>query len=132
MLAITESEHKILLTALAKLGFGGEQPDPNHLRKLLVFPDQTNRRIVGVRAQYVEDKEYWMTLGKQIGIFAKAVEWISRLLFGFGLAVVGRKYRRSVAFGLSSAMALQSGLQVVQYINGHFGGAVDQLLQGVT
>lgn len=129
---MTQSEKKLLEAAFKKLGYEDQQPNASHLRKLLVFPNQANRRIVGIRAQYVEDKEYYMNLGRQIGIFAKAVEWICRLLFGFGLAIVGRKYRRSVAFGLSSAMALQSGLQVVQYINGHFGGAVDQLLQGVT
>jgi hypothetical protein len=48
-----------------------------------------------------------------------------------GLAIVGNKYRRSVAFAVGTAVNIQAGFNLIPYINGHFGGAIDQMLSGV-
>lgn len=48
-----------------------------------------------------------------------------------GLAIVGNKYRRSVAFVVGTALNIQAGFSLIPYINGHFGGAIDQILSGV-
>jgi hypothetical protein len=48
-----------------------------------------------------------------------------------GFAVVGNKYRRSVAYAVGTAVNIQAGFNLIPYINGHFGGAIDQLLSGV-
>lgn len=129
---ISKEEERTLQVAFEKLDISNNLPHETKIRKLLVLVGQKTKRTVGIRAQYVEDKGYWTSLGRTVGFAAKATEWFCRIVFGMGLAVVSRKYRRTVVFGISSAMALQSGLQIVPFINGHFGGAVDQFLAGVT
>jgi hypothetical protein len=106
----TEDESRILESALQKLDIHPNLPEQDKARKLLVLLGQKAKRVVGVRAQYVEDKGYWTSLGRSVGFAAKATEWFCRIVFGMGLGVVARKYRRTVVFGLSSALALQSGL----------------------
>ena len=65
-------------------------------------------------------------MGQQFGRISKGVEWVCRLFFGlFGLSVVGSKYRRSMAFGISCALNIQAGFSLIPYVNGHYGGAID-------
>jgi hypothetical protein len=72
---------------------------------LLVLPNQSTGTNIGIRSQWAEDRDFFKKVGIYTGNVARAIEWTIRIVFGFmGLAVVGNKYRRSVAFTIGTAV----------------------------
>ena len=77
------------------------------MRQLLTLPTQSTGTTMGIRAQWVSERDTFKDIGKYVGRVAKAFEWIVRLVFGFcGFAVVGAKWRRPTMWALSAALSV--------------------------